>query len=278
MGNVGREVMRGCLQLELPVRAAGQDEAALQKAFPGEQVVRFDFLDRSTWAAAITDCHAVFLLRPPPIGNMETTLCPFIDAFYAAGGKHIVFLSVAGADRMKWVPHRKVELHLESKQESWTVLRPGFFAQNLKDAYLHDILKDDRIYVPAGKGRVAFLDVYDVGDVAAKIFAGNQPFDHRFLTLTGPAAIGFDEVAALLSASLGRKIQYEPATIPGYLWHLRQRQGLPWIQCAIQTILHVGLRTGDAETVDPAIELILGRTPRDMATYARNSASRWKVS
>jgi uncharacterized protein YbjT (DUF2867 family) len=39
---------------------------------------------------------------------------------------------------MKWVPHRKVELHLLGSGGSFTLLRPGFFAQNLGDAYRRD--------------------------------------------------------------------------------------------------------------------------------------------
>lgn len=45
---------------------------------------------------------------------MKTTLCPFLDLAYASGVKHVVFLSVARADEVKWVPHREVELHSHS--------------------------------------------------------------------------------------------------------------------------------------------------------------------
>ena len=104
IGNVGREVVRACTARGLVVRAAHRDLAAAARHLPGVDVARFDFLERSTWAAALAGCDGVFLLRPPPLGNMETTLCPFADAAYVAGVKHIVFLSVAGANRMKWVP------------------------------------------------------------------------------------------------------------------------------------------------------------------------------
>lgn len=275
LGNVGREVVRECALRGLKVRAAHHDVEILRQRFPELEAVRLDFLDPRTWSSALADCTFVFLLRPPPIGDMETTLCPFVTAAYASGVQHIVFLSVAGADRMKWVPHRKVELHLMKSGSGWTVLRPGFFAQNLQDAYRQDILEDNRIYVPAAQGRVAFVDVKDVAAVAARVFDTPEAFREQALTLTGPEAIPFGVAATALSSALGRPIRYQPASIPGYVWHLRSRRHLPWMQILIQTILHVGLRGGDAETVSPTIEQLLQRRPRTLAEYVQESAAVW---
>lgn len=277
LGNVGREVVHACDQRGFTVRASGLNDAALKEHFPGAEVAQLDFLDPSTWTAALHGCTCVFLLRPPPLADMDATLCPFVDASYAAGVKHIVFLSVAGADRMKWVPHRKVELHLEGYESGWTVLRPGFFAQNLQDAYRRDIMEDGRIYVPASNGRVAFLDVRDAADIAARIFEDAGAFQRKTLTLTGPEAITFQETAALLSATLNRTIIYVPASIPGYAWHLRTKRNMTWMQTFVQTMLHVGLRHGDGENVQSTVEQVLGKRARTMAEYIQDAASIWRT-
>ncbi len=277
LGNVGREVATECAKRGLSVRIGGRSEAELTAKFPALEPTRLDFLDRGTWPHALADCDLVFLLRPPAIADMDATLNPFVDAAYAAGIKHIVFLSVAGADRMKWVPHRKVELHLESKGQAWTVLRPGFFAQNLQDAYRRDIVEDGRLYVPAARGRVAFLDVRDAAEVAARILESPVGFRGKALTLTGPEAITFERVAELLSTSLGKSIQYQAASILGYVWHLKTKRGMPWMQAIVQTYLHVGLRHGDAEKVEPTVEQQLGRRPRSMDAYIEHAASIWRA-
>ncbi|MEZ5267396.1 MAG: hypothetical protein R2789_02100 [Microthrixaceae bacterium] len=44
-----------------------------------------------------------------------------------------------------------METHLRSSGIPWTMLRPGFFAQNLGDAYRLDINEDQRIYIPAAR-------------------------------------------------------------------------------------------------------------------------------
>ncbi len=270
-GNVGRAVVRECLATGLLVRAADRSAKAAEPTPPNLEHAKLDFLDRATWAPALADCALLFLLRPPPIGDMANTLIPFVDAAYAAGVQHIVFLSVAGADRMKWVPHRKVELHLLSTGTRWTFLRPGFFAQNFEDAYLRDIVEDSRIFVPAGEGRVAFIDVRDVGAVAARVFENTAAHAGQSLTLTGPTALTFFEAAAVLSRAVNRPVRYDPASIPAYAWHLRRRRAMPWMQIVIQTVLHVGLRRGDAEKVEPAVEALLGRPARSLEAYARDA-------
>ncbi len=275
LGNVGREVVSACVARGLVVRAAGRSVSKLLEKFPHGEAARFDFVDRATWPEALAGVDYIFLLRPPPLGDMDVTLNPFVTAAFGAGVRHVVFLSVAGADRMKWVPHRKVELHLQAQCADWTVLRPGFFAQNLGDAYRRDIVEDDRLYVPASQGRVAFLDVRDVGAVAAKIFDNPEPFRGKALTLTGPDAVTFEQVAVLLGQVLGRAIHYEAASIPGYVWHLRRQRAMPWMQIAVQTILHVGLRNGDAERVEHTVEELLGRPAHRLREYVERSAATW---
>ena len=61
--------------------------------------------------------------------------------------------------------------------------------------------------------------------------------------LVGPESLDFEQVAATLSATLGRAIQYQPVSVPRYLLHLR-RQGDSWGQAVVQTALYVGLRFG----------------------------------
>lgn len=272
LGQVGRQVVASCRDLGIPVRVSHLELAPLEAAHPELENVRLDFLDRSTWPSALAGCDGVFLLRPPPIGDMATTLAPFIDAACEAGVEHVVFLSVSRADEMKWVPHHEVEQHLARSGDRWTVLRPGFFAQNLETAYRRDILEDGRLYVPAGDGRVAFVDVRDVGEVAARVLADPGVYRGKAITLTGPEAVTFGDAARLLSKALGREVRYEPASIPGYVVHLRRR-GMPWAQVAVQTVLHVGLRRGDAARVDPEASRILGRRPRDMGAYVWTAAS-----
>jgi len=275
-GNVGRHVTEGLRQLGVPFLAGGTDAGRLRRVL-GEGVAtrHLDLADPRTYRAAVQGARGLFLLRPPPIANVSETLNVLVDEALAAGVEHVTFLSVDGADRQRWVPHHAVEVHLLGRGVSATILRPGFFAQNLGDAYAADIRDRDEIVVPAGRGRVSFVDVRDVGELAARTFA-DASLRRQAWTLTGPAALDFGEVAAILATALGRPIRYRPASIRGYAIHLR-RHRLPWMQVLVQTVLHVGLRWGNASRVDPALGRLLGRPPRALQQYVADHLALWKA-
>ncbi|MEP7034471.1 MAG: NmrA family NAD(P)-binding protein [Actinomycetota bacterium] len=276
-GNVGGAVVRSLLTAGFPVRAAGTDVSAIQRRYPGVQAVRLDFHDPATFAPALEGAGGLFLVRPPAISRVGPTLNALLDVAQHRGVDHVVFSSVTGADTNRVVPHHRVETHLHTSRLSWTILRPGFFAQNLAGAYRTDIAGEDRIFLPAGRGRVAFIDVRDVGEVSAAVFA--DPGAHRGAgyTLTGGQAVDFDQVAAILTRELGRPIRYEAATVLAYLRHLRG-QGLPVPLIMVQTILHTGLRRGQAETVDPTLAGLLGHPPRTLAEYVHDHSPVWTSS
>lgn len=255
-GNVGRPLVRALID-------AGVEVTVGQRG-------SFDFTDPGSFAAALDGIDRLFLLRPPAISEVESTLNVCVDAALEAGVRQVVFLSVVGADSMPFIPHAKVEAHVRaSAAPTWTFLRAGFFCQNLIDTYAADIRADDRIYLPAGRGRAAFVDAADLAQVA--FLALTQPLDddrfaRRALTLTGPEALDFDAIAALLTKELGRDIHYQRASALGY-YRLLRRRGLPRPQAIVVCALHVGLRFGQAELVDPTLAELLGRPAHDMAHW-----------
>jgi uncharacterized protein YbjT (DUF2867 family) len=276
-GNVGKEVVKHLQNRHIPFQV-GNRNPTNANPIEGVKLVKFDFRDSSTYAPAIADCNTVFLMRPPAIANTKQTLNVFLDVARAAGVAQVVFISVAGAGDNPIVPHHAVEQHLRLGPGGWTILRPGFFAQNIGDAYRQDIVSDNRIFLPAGSSRVAFIDVRDLAEVAVNALTNFSQYCGQTYTLTGSEAISFAEVAMMLSQELSgsqqRTIQYQPASILGYMWHLSQ-QGLPPAQVLVQTILHVGLRFGQAEAVTTVLADLLGHQPLTVRDYIRANRSLW---
>jgi uncharacterized protein YbjT (DUF2867 family) len=278
-GNVGSAVVSVLSERGAAFRVAARnprpDEGGVSRS---AEAVRLDFRDPSTFREACRGCDAVFLLRPPAVANTAQTLVPFLDVARAEGVRQVVFLSVAGAGDNRMVPHHAVEQHLKRGPASWTILRPGFFAQNLGDAYRRDIVEDDRLFVPAGDGLVTFVDVRDVAEVAVNALLDPASHHGRTYTLTGPEPVAFRQAADMLTAALGRPIRYEPARILAYAGHLKRRRGLPMVQVAVLTLLHVGLRFGQAEAIDPTLARLLGHHPRTLVQYIQDHRSLWALS
>lgn len=81
-------------------------------------------------------------------------------------------------------------------------------------------MQDGRLYLPAGNGKVAFIDLRDVGKVAARVLTAISGHAGNMYTLTGPELYTFFEVADILSRNIGREIEYIPTSILGYMYHL----------------------------------------------------------
>ncbi len=272
-GNAGSAVVASCLARGLPVRAAvrsGRDA----RVPAGAQVVAFDFGDPATWSAALDGAQGVFLLLPPGMGRIRSTILPFIDRARERGISPLVYMSVQGAEESRVLPHRTIETALMGGPKDWTILRPGFFAQNVGGPYRGDIRDDARIFLPTGRARVAFIDIRDLGDVAAEVFANPDSHAGHAYALTGSESPTFTQVASILSEELGRPIRYEPASLPAYLRHLRRR-GFGWGQALLYARLHIGLRWGEGDRPTPDLPSLLGRPPRTMRDYVRDHRQLW---
>lgn len=273
-GNVGSAVVERLLARGVAC-SIGVRDPSLFAPRQGVTPVVLDFRRPDTFASAVAGAGGLFLVRPPAIADVRPTLCALVDAAAAAAVPHVVFLSVIGAEHNRIVPHHAVERHLARGHVPWTILRPGFFAQNLGTAYRADLRERDELYVPAGRGRVAWVDTRDLGQLAADILVDPSEHRGRGHTLTGGEALDFTEVAELLTRALGRPIRYTPASAFGYARRLASR-GLPLGQVIVQTLLHLGLRRGHAATIDPTLGALLGRRPRTLADYVADHLQLWR--
>ena len=70
-GNVGREVVNCLHAAQAPYRIGARRPAT---APASGEVVAFDFLDPSTYVAAVCGCSSLFLLRPPAVADTRKTL------------------------------------------------------------------------------------------------------------------------------------------------------------------------------------------------------------
>ena len=273
-GNVGREVVRGLLARGARLRVAVTDAADARRAPAGvAEVVPFDFTAPETFSA-FDGVARLFLLRPPAISNIKRDIKPAIDAAVAAGVGHIVFLSLVGAERSRIVPHAKVEKLLTRCGVAWTMLRCGFFMQNLDTTHRADIVENDDIFIPAGQGQTAFIDVRDIGQVAARTLteAGHENVAYP---LTGSEALTYDEVAQIMTEELGRPISYSDPSPLAFARRMRER-GHPGSYINVMNGIYLTTRLGMAATIYPQAAELLGRPPITMRQYVRDYAAAFR--
>jgi uncharacterized protein YbjT (DUF2867 family) len=242
----------------------------------GFEVAEGDFGRPETLDAALRDVERAFLLTPP---TPETTAQQraFIEAARRAGVRHVVKYSAFGASPdapggfLKW--HGDAEEALKASGLAYTMLRPNFFMQNLL-GQAAAIAREGRISQPLGDARASFVDTRDVAAVAARVLAAGG-HEGRSYDLTGPEALSYHDVAALLSAATDREIAYVPVT-PDEFRRGARAAGLPeWFVDAL-ALLNDHLAAGRAAAVTDAVREITGKEPRTFAQFARDHAEAFK--
>ncbi len=279
-GTVGAPLVEALLAAGVRVRA-GSRHADMTVQPKGPEWVRFDLTDPGTWSAAFTGVRTMFLLRPPQVANVGRDVAPAMEAARAIGVRHVVLLSVQGADRLKVVPHARIEAWLRSSGMSWTFVRPSFFTQNLAQVHGAQVRAHDELLMPAGHGRTAFVDAEDVAAVAAVALLDPGAHVGRAYTPTGPEALTYTEVAEQLSDVLGRRITYRA---PGLLEYARRALawGMPPTMIAVTSVIYTSARLGIAAGLTDDVHAVVGRAStavrpvleRDRAAFEQPPASK----
>jgi len=270
-GNVGSEVLKLLVEAGQPVFAAVRQPSEGHHPYAE---VAFDFERPETFDLALGGVERLFLVRPPALADADRYFAPVIRAAKEAGVRHIVFLSLLGAEKNTVVPHRKIEDLILAAGIPYTFLRPGFFMQNLSTTHRDEIRDRDEIFVPAGKGKTSFIDVRDIAAVAAKTLT--EP-GHEFQAypLTGAEALSYEEVARLFTETLGRRITYRQPSLLRFIL-TKRKEGLPMPHILVMAGIYGTCKLGLAGTLTPDTERILGRPPRSMRQFIQDFRATWE--
>jgi uncharacterized protein YbjT (DUF2867 family) len=104
----------------------------------GVDIAVADITDRAAVASAVDGCAGVFAMTTPFEEGPEAEIAQgaaLVDAFSDSGVPHVVFSSVADADKSTGVPHfdtkAATEALLRESSVSYTIVGPTYFYDNL---------------------------------------------------------------------------------------------------------------------------------------------------
>jgi uncharacterized protein YbjT (DUF2867 family) len=274
LGNVGIEVVKSLLAKGQKVRAADIDINRLKECFGDSiETVRFDFTDPSTYEHAFKGVQKMFIMRPPHISNIKRDILPAIIAARQAGITYAVFLSIIGIENAKFVPHYKVETYLKEQGFETTFLRCSFFMQNLNTTHRKEIKEYSEIFVPVGNAKTSFIDVRDIGDVAARCLSEEGHVGKNY-EITGAEALDYWQASSILSKTLGREIKYRNPN-PLHFFVVSLRRGTSFGFAIVTMGLYTSTRFGMAEPVTNEVERIIGRKPISFEQYVQDYKAAW---
>ena len=272
-GNVGAPLVRELGRLGVDTRAFVRDpEKARQRLGDEVELAVGDFADPGSMQRALDGVDRVFLACGNVPGQVAME-CAMIDAARSAGVSRLVKLSSpdpaidAPLIFDRW--HAEIEKHLMCSGIPAVALRPRTYMTNLL-GYADTIAQTGTLFAPAGDARITFIDPRDVASAAATVLTARGPVDETYL-LTGPEAIGFEQIAHDLSLVTGRSIRYVPVPDEAAQQAMLDA-GLPAMVADFIVGVYRSQRAGSmSETNDRLLSLI--ERPHTFAQFAADHAS-----
>jgi NAD(P)H dehydrogenase (quinone) len=271
-GKTGRHTVKYLLEKGRAVRAMVHKEDERSEALRriGAEVATGELLDHNDVIRAAAGTSAAYFCYPVSPGLIQATAY-FADAAKRAALKAIVNMSQISA-REDSKSHAAHDHWIAERIFDWsgvpTVhLRPTFFSEWLLFPFLRSaILEKGIINLPYGNGRHAPIAGEDQARLIATILAAPAAHVGKTYTLHGPTELDQAGIAAAISEVLGRKISYQPQTIPQYRERL-EKAGFPEfvIQhfCAVALDYQNGLFSGE----DKFIAELTGKPPMTVQDF-----------
>lgn len=257
-GKTGRRVVQRLGEYGVPVRPASRSNA-----------VRFDWDDESTWPSALEGAGSAYVTYQPDLAEPRAAerIARLTERAVNAGVGRIVLLSGRGE-----AGARVSEQALLARAPSATVLRCSWFFQNFTEGALHDAVLEGVIALPvAATVLEPFIDADDIAEVAVKVLL-EDGHEGRIHELTGPRLLSFADVAEELTAATGHPVRFIEVTKTQFVGEA-VRAGMPEAEARMLADLFVEVLDGRNAATTPTISRLLGRQPRDFASFVRTAAS-----
>ncbi len=278
-GNVGLATVRFLLnqkEQDYQVVAAvrGIERAEKLEGISGAQLVNFEFDEPATYAAALKGVNKLLLVRPNQVSDVSKHIFPFLEQVEKSDVKHLVFVSIVGAQRNRIFANHRIETHLKKMSTPHTIVRPSLYMQNLITLHGKEIRQKDYIYIPAGAGMVNYIDARDVARVVAELLTkpGHEGKEYE---ITGPEPMDFYHIATLFSKEMGREIRYaRPLTIKFIRQKMLEKKEMPFI--VTLSLLYEAARNGKMGHVSDVFMELTGREPSKLADFIHENRKFWE--
>jgi uncharacterized protein YbjT (DUF2867 family) len=181
----------------------------------GAELARGAFDEPSSIEAAARGMDALFVVATPFEDGTEAETRHGVAAANAAkvaGVEHLVYSSVADADKDTGIPHfdskREVEKHIEGLGIPYTIVAPVYFMDNLLAPWTVPQLKEGRLPMALPSSRpLQQIALSDIAAFTALVLENREKFVDRRVDIASDELTG-EEVAKVLTRVTGREIHY----------------------------------------------------------------------
>lgn len=270
-GRVGGEVLAQLVAKGVPLRVLAQHAAqAAALEARGVETVVGDLRRPETLDPAFQGVNKLFIVTPGA-SDQVVIQSNAIDAAVRAGVKHVVKVSDLGASPRSPLSHARwnweIEQVLIKSGLPYTILRPQFFMQNFLLVIAPSVAAEDAFFAPTGEGRVPFVDIRDIAEVAVAALT-DTGHENRIYDLTGPEDLSFADVARILTNTIQRDIRFEDVE-PDAARETLVRLGLPtWFANDLVSLFAI-VKEGQASGVSATVAEVTHHPARSLEQFLK---------
>src|ERR687887_333457 len=218
-GQQGGSLARLLLQKKHKVYALTrntQSSAAQDLRNKGANIVKGDLDDSDSLERVVKDVQSIFLMGTPFEDGTEGEIRRgklMADIAKENKVEHLVYSSVANADKNTGIPHfeskYKVEQHIKNLGIPHTIIGPTFFMENLLDPGL----EQGQLALPLSPSTILQQSaLQNIAEFSALVIESPKPFLGKRIDIASDEVTG-EQAAGVLSNVLGNKIRYIPVPL-----------------------------------------------------------------
>ena len=229
----------------------------------GAEVRQGDFSDPESLEHAFAGATKVLIISTQEVGARVPGHRAAIDAAATAGAQSIAYTSgINPSDSNPIVvarDHRATEEHLRASGVAWTMLRNSIYTEILLAAAPPAIATGQYV-TNEGDGRVSYVARADCAAVAAAVLT-TDGHEGKEYDVTGPDALGVEEITALLTDLSGQPVEPVFVDDDAYAAALVEQAGMPEPVARAYTTFGFGTRRGYSAPVSTTVADLTGREP-----------------
>lgn len=213
-GQQGGALARLLLQKKHKVYALTRNAhspAAQDLQHKGANIIKGDLDDSDSLNHAINNVESIFLMGTPFEDGIEGEIRRgklMVDIAKDKWIEHLVYSSVANADKNTGIPHfeskYKVEQHIKNLQIPYTVIGPTFFMENL----LGQGLRQGQLALPLAPSTILQQTALEnIAEFSALVLERRDPFLGKRIDIASDEVTG-EQISKILSNESGIDIRY----------------------------------------------------------------------
>lgn len=242
-----------------------RDAAKAQSQFGDAVEIRVGDLaaDQASLSTAFADIDSLFLLNSGPDLAARDRVAAL--AAKAVGVRQLVKLSTldvhSGVGTGPW--HALGETAVRESGIAFTLIQTAAFMSNALH-WAHSIKAQGVLRSSTGDGKIAFIHPDDIAEVAVRALSTHS--GSEAIVITGPRALSYAEMAALIGTAIGESVRFVSIT------DAEARVGSGAYAEALVDIWRA-IREGRVAMVTDGVQRILGREPKPFEQWVAENAS-----